>query len=67
MISFHKIMKLQSFELGVSEVIPANVRIQKYEFSLRIFVDFMGKNFLQSFMVFMTIFTKLRSQEVLNN
>ena len=67
MISFHKIMKLQSFELGVSEVIPANVGIQKYEFSLRIFVDFMGKNVLQSFMVFLTIFTKLRSQEVLNN
>ena len=37
-------MKLKSFELGVSEVIPANVGIQKYEFSFCIFVDFMGKN-----------------------
>ena len=43
LISFHKVMKLQSFESDVSDVIPVNVQNFSSLFSLHIFVSFMEK------------------------
>ena len=43
LISFHKVMKSQSFESDVSDVVPANVQNFSSLFSLHIFVSFMEK------------------------
>ena len=49
LISSHEVIKLQSFESGASDVIPANVQIFHPWFSLHIFLNFMEKELFTQF------------------
>ena len=71
LISSREVTKLQSFELGVSDVIPANVKNNSSRVSFAYFCyncQFYGKkNLLHSFMVVLTVSHKLLSCKVLND
>ena len=43
LISFHKVMKLQGFQSGVSDALQANVQNISYIFLFAYFVNFMKK------------------------
>ena len=64
---FHEIIKAQSFEFSVSDVIPANVKNISPLVLFALFCYFYGwKSFYKVFLYFWPYFTNLWSCEVLN-
>ena len=59
LVRFNKVIKLQSFEFSVSDVIPANLRNISPLFSLYFVFVLWRKSILVSFMVFLTILHEL--------
>ena len=55
LISSHKVMKLQSFESGLNDVIPQMYKTFHPWFSFHIFLILWRKNVLHSSMVILTI------------
>ena len=55
LIRFHVVIKLLSFESGISHVIPGNVQ----NIPPLVFVAFFRSHLLQTFMMFLTIFHKI--------
>ena len=66
LISFHEVIKLQSFEFGVTDVIPANVKKMFTPGFLCIFLLLAKENVLWSFWWFFRKIIKLRRFEWLN-
>ena len=57
LISFNEVMKLQSFEFGVSDFISIFIyKTFHRRFSFHIFVNFIENKPLRSFVTFLTIF-----------
>ena len=66
LISFHEVIKLQSFEFGVTDAIPANVKKMFTPGFLCIFLLLAKENVLWSFWWFFRKIIKLRRFEWLN-
>ena len=58
-ISSHEVLKLQSFESSVCDVIPANVQNNSSVVFFAYFVDFVEKETFTQFMVVLTISREL--------